>query len=187
MVDNNTNLTNTTDNYIGYYADVDSDGNVDGVIYADLAHSKSGKWNDMDDTEYSYEAKDNLKEYIISETNSPVTTFGTNKIIALKPGSNGNSRFYIMALKDFKEGSTSGENYNWYKNTFYYDTTCNCYKGKMNTWETDTSKEFGAGYTNTGNMINIWNKNGVGEGSYDEATQGEYDIWKHVQTKYQEG
>ena len=34
------------DVYIGYYADINGDGNPDGVIYADLAVSASGEWED---------------------------------------------------------------------------------------------------------------------------------------------
>ena len=34
-------------NYVGYYADMDDDGYVDGIIYADMitGNTKSGKWN----------------------------------------------------------------------------------------------------------------------------------------------
>ena len=48
----------------------------------------------------------------------------------------------------------------------------------------DTSVNFGAGKTNTGKMIGIWNKDG---GGYSGATQDNRDIWKHIQTKYNEG
>ena len=180
---NNQNLTNTTDNYIGYYADVDGDGNADGVIYADLAHSKSGdfynkenNWNKGFGT-YSYEAKDNLKEYTVSETNSPITTFGTNKIITLKPGSTGNSRFYVMALSNFREGAYQGQYYYWYKNAYE----------KMPQPVKDTSTDFGTGYENTKTMIRIWNNNGNEEGWTSGATQYEYDIWGKIQSKYQQG
>lgn len=33
-----------TDSYVGYYADIEGDGTVDGVIYADLAVGGSGNW-----------------------------------------------------------------------------------------------------------------------------------------------
>ena len=33
-----------TDSYVGYYADIEGDGIVDGVIYADLAIGGSGEW-----------------------------------------------------------------------------------------------------------------------------------------------
>lgn len=36
----------TKESYVGYYADIDSDGTVDGVIYVDLMNSEdaSGEW-----------------------------------------------------------------------------------------------------------------------------------------------
>ena len=33
-----------TDSYVGYYADIEGDGTVDGIIYADLAIGGSGQW-----------------------------------------------------------------------------------------------------------------------------------------------
>ena len=40
--------------------------------------------------------------------------------------------------------------------------------------------------TNTQTMIEIWNANG-GTGGFVNATQENQDIWKHVQTKFEEG
>ena len=39
--------TKITDSYVGYYADIDNDGDVDGIIYADMivGNTKSGRWN----------------------------------------------------------------------------------------------------------------------------------------------
>ena len=173
-------------NYIGYYADVDGDGNADGIIYADLAHSKSGNFYNKDtnwgqnDGEYSYEVLDDLKEYTISENKytGENAKFGEKEIIALKPGSSGKSRFYVMALTDFRTGSfeagsgyTEGTYY-WYYNAY----------GKMDT--SDTSPEFGTGYTNTGNIIRIWN---AGESGKYNAGQNEYDIWGKIQSEYAKG
>ena len=47
--------------------------------------------------------------------------------------------------------------------------------------------DFGKGYANTGKIIEIWNKNGEGEGSYSGATQDDHDIWKHIQGEYAKG
>ena len=173
-------------NYIGYYADVNGDGNVDGVIYADLAHSKSGKWgpysNYIDNGTYSYEAKDNLKEYTISENKYTEGKFGKKEIIKVKPGSTGNSRFYVMALENFET-----ENYKtfyYYANGADYDSSCACWKGRMN--PKITKEEFGEGKENTRLMINKWNASGTSEG-YEDTTQDNQDIWKHIQNKYREG
>lgn len=51
----------------------------------------------------------------------------------------------------------------------------------------DTSVDFGTGYTNTGKIIEIWNKNGEGDGSYTGAIQHDYDIFKHIQEEYTKG
>ena len=112
--------------YIGYYADVDSDGNVDGIIYADLAFmQEETKWGskDYNFATYSYEKKDNLKEYTISE-NKYSGNFGEKEIITLKSGSIGNSRFYVMSLEDFSKGFyIDKRKYHWYGNAEYYDKT----------------------------------------------------------------
>lgn len=39
-------LVSTTESQVGKYADIDSDGTVDGIIFADLAVGGSGTWND---------------------------------------------------------------------------------------------------------------------------------------------
>ena len=116
---------------------------------------------------------------------------GKKEVITPKENSLGNNRFYIINLEDFVKGSLSGMAndtvingiYSWYLNVYDEENEI----GRMNTWETDTSIDFGTGYANTGKIIEIWNKNGTGAGSYEDATQSDYDIFKHIQTKYQEG
>ena len=93
-----------------------------------------------------------------------------------------------MALEDFTteaytDPNDSNNNYPAYTTYYWYKNA----KGKMSTYATDTSVNFETGYTNTGKIIEIWNKNGDGVGSYSEATQDKRDIWKHIQAKYKEG
>ena len=182
-----------TEDYKGYYADVDGDGTPDGVIYADLAHAKEetswGRVN-ISYAKYSYAKETGLKEYTVSkETYKKNDGFGTNQIISVKSGSTGNARFYVMALEDFRTGSFEVGNgacyngsdcspgtYYWYKNAL----------GKMNTYATDTSVNFGTGYANTRKMIAKWNAAGTSEG-YADSPQNNQDIWKHIQQKYAEG
>ena len=67
------------ESYVGYYADMDADGTVDGIIYADLAIGGSGIWNPSGNSwaasgkngAYEIPKKEikDLKEYYISQTN----------------------------------------------------------------------------------------------------------------------
>ena len=94
--------------YTGYYADVNDDGTVDGVIFIDLAQGASGNWNpgnnswDNNPGTYSYSAvTSGLRSYKIStKTSSYSGKFGTKSVIAPN-GTSGNARFYVMALSDF--------------------------------------------------------------------------------------
>ena len=91
----------TATNYTGYYADVNDDGIVDGVIFIDLAYGASGKWGDGNG-KYSYSAvTSGLSSYKIStKTSSYSGKFGTKSVIAPN-GTSGSPRFYVMALSDF--------------------------------------------------------------------------------------
>ena len=91
----------TATNYTGYYADVNDDGIVDGVIFIDLAYGASGQWGDGDGN-YSYSAvTSGLSSYKIStKTSSYSGKFGTKSVIAPN-GTSGSPRFYVMALSDF--------------------------------------------------------------------------------------
>jgi len=97
-------------NYTGYYADVNDDGTVDGVIFIDLAQGASGNWNPGNNSwaasnntgVYSYSAvTSGLSSYKIStKTSSYSGKFGTKSVIAPN-GTSGSPRFYVMALSDF--------------------------------------------------------------------------------------
>ena len=154
----------TTTNYIGYYADIDGDGTVDGVIFADLAFSKSGVWNlytsEYNDAgTYSYSAQTNLKQYYVSQK-SYTDKFGTKPVISPVSGTTGNDRFYVMALSDINSSSLY----------WYYSA----YSTKISDYNTITSQDFGSGKQNTANMITAWNASKYGK-------QDELDIWGQIQ------
>ena len=88
-----------TESYVGYYADVDGDGTVDGIIFADLLHGKTGQWGNSNGT-YTIPTKEStkLKSYKVSQEYYTNQLGGTSKI--LTPSGNGNDRFYVMALTD---------------------------------------------------------------------------------------
>ena len=159
-----------------YYADIEGDGTVDGVIFADLAVGGSGQWGNMDDFiswgTYEVPIEKNLKKYYIKEE-SYTDDFGTGKVIAPIDGTTGNDRFYVMALDDFDSNQ-----YPWYTNAvgnlnpvYNVDETANDFA---------SSYEEPTGKINTQRMIKSWN-----EGQYGE--QDDYDIWGIIQDEVEKG
>ena len=140
---------------VANYADVDGNGTVDGVIYADLAIGGSGQWTDSDGT-YTIPKGSNFKKYEVTQE-SYSGSFGTGKVIAPVSGSSGNERFYVMALSN-----VTGSYSTWY---WYYSAY-----GNMSDYATYTSTDFGAGEENTAKMITKWNSNGYG-------SQNARDMW----------
>ena len=174
----------TGNDYRGYYADVDGDGTVDGIIYADLNKSVSGQWYYGP---YSYEKQTGLKECVISEGKYTEGKFGEKEIIRIKFGSRGNARFYVMALSDFRSGSfetgngACGNGVDCTEGTYYwYNNATGHMDPKI------TQDEFGTGSNNTKLMIKKWKAAGTNEG-YSNSPQNNQDIWKHIQGEYAKG
>ena len=115
-----------TESYVGYYADVEGDGTVDGIIFADLLHGKTGQWGNSNGT-YTIPTIEStkVKSYKISQEDYTNQLGGTSKI--LTPSGDGNDRFYIMALTDIGTG------------TYFIE------RGSM----LGTTTTFGSGKTNT--------------------------------------
>ena len=161
----------TTESYVGYYADINDDGTVDGVIYADLAFDANGTWSSTNSSTFSYKASSNLKNYTIStKTYEGQTTAGTytakgfgEKSVLVPNGEIGNDRFYVMALENFTDGTNTA--FYWYYNAY----------GKMRDYDTATSTAFGTGKANTLKMIEYWNA----ETPY--GTQNTRDLWGVIQ------
>lgn len=84
----------TASSGVGYYADVNSDGVADGVIFVDLKNGASGTWEGQS---YNYAAVSGTKSYKIVKKNYN-GPFGTKDV--LQPSGSGNKRFHVMALKD---------------------------------------------------------------------------------------
>ena len=86
-----------TESYVGYYADVDGDGTVDGIIFADLLHGKTGQWGNSNGT-YTIPTIEStkVKSYKISQEGYTNKLGGTSRI--LTPSGDGNDRFYVMAF-----------------------------------------------------------------------------------------
>ena len=172
-ITNKTNISKSVnENFVGCYADIDADGEVDGVIFADLlvGNTKGNQWENENGTyEISTKSADTLRNYYISKENHD-GIFGTENV--LSPKGVGEDRFYVMSLKNFEVASYI--EFYWYKNAY----------GRINV--SDTSLDFGLGKTNTKTIIDRWNRNGK-EGGYANAIQENQDIWKYIQTEYENG
>ena len=153
-----------TESYVGYYADLEGDGTVDGIIYADLAvgNTGDGQWTDYDIPK----VESGLKDYYISKTDYE-GDFGIKDV--LSPTGSGEPRFYVMALSDIDA------------NTHYWYYSA--YGNMMNDYDTTTSEDFGTGKANTEAMITKWN-NGS-DGGYGE--QNDNDMWGLIQTEVASG
>ena len=163
-------VISTDTEYVGYYADFEGDGSIEGIIYADLAQGKSGQWRNSNGT-YSYATETGLKDYYISKTNY-AGDFGTKDVITALDGSVGKERFYVMALEDFNDGN--GPYYTWYAAA----------NGQMDDYATATSTDFGAGKTNTATMIAKWNASDYGPQNDNENYK---DMWGAIQSEVEEG
>ena len=119
-----------TESYVGYYADVDGDGTVDGIIFADLLHGKTGWWGNRGGGNYTIPIIEStkVKSYKISKEDYTNQLGGTSKI--LTPSGDGNDRFYVMALTDI--------------GTDTYSFGCSM---------SGTTTTFGSGKTNTQTLI----------------------------------
>ena len=94
----------TASSGVGYYADVDGNGTVDGVIFEDFKVGGSGSWGNRNGT-YTIPTVSGTKEYYISKTNYS-GPFGTKDVLSAK--GSGNNRFYVMALSD-----VGNDTYSW--------------------------------------------------------------------------
>lgn len=154
--------------FVNYYADIDDDGVIDGIIYADLAKGKYFGHGALGS--YTIEKEEGeLKQYYIKETGKTDERFDTvaRDVIAPvnKDDTSKKDRFYVMALEDFNDGKNI--EYYWYRNT-----------REANIDFTEiTKKGFGEGKTNTANMIAKWKP--VSEGGYGETDEN--DIWGVIQ------
>lgn len=157
------NVTTAMD-YTGYYADIDTDGTPDGVIFADIALTCSGTWSSTNSSTFSYSGvTSGLKSYYISGVY--YGDYGKNFVISPVSGTSGTDRFYIMSLTDFDNS----------EHRWYYSAS-----GKMSDYSSYTSTAFGKGKENTTKMITKWNASGYG-------IQNSNDVWKLIQTKVNAG
>ena len=183
--------TEKTESYVGYYADIDNDGDVDGIIYADMVvgNTKSGRWNNDSEGWSDYnvtkiEDTTTVKDYVVSSKTYEGQTeagkykandgFGEKEVLVPATNSKGTKdRFYVMALNDFTNNS---------KNQFYWYYNA---AGKLDeSRNIETSAiDFGEGKQKTIDMINDWNNNTAKYGDQTTASSGKdyIDLWGAIQ------
>ena len=153
-----------TESQIGKYVDINGDGILEGVIFADLAIGGDKLWNGTPNTRYRYEkSSKKLKEYVVVGTYSHALN---GKREMLTPILDGEDRFYIMALNDVGK-----DEHCWYHKASF--------KGMID-YEETTLETFGSGKQNTLNMIKKWNKE-------DYGAQDSDDMWSLIQEQVNDG
>lgn len=173
-----------TDSYVGYYADINNDGKVDGIIYADMVvgNTKSGRWNNNDLSAYNVTTiadVTTVKDYVVStRTYEGQTTagiykandgFGEKKVLVPATNSTGTKdRFYVMALENYK--TADYETFYWYKSAY----------GNLNDTIESSAIDFGEGKIKTKKEIDRWNAKTYGG-------QDARDLWGIIQDEYAKG
>ena len=167
--------TTTGNGFVGYYADVDGNGTIDGIIYADLlVGAPTGQWANSNGT-YTLPAdvnSENVKDYVLSSSPQTDARFEASGADAstytaryvVKPASTTTGtkdRFYVMGLNDITDGTNSS--LYWYNSAY----------GNMSDYATYTSVDFGKGAKNTTDMLTKWNAAGYG-------TKNDRDLWKWI-------
>ncbi len=159
----------TTSSYAGYYADIDGDGNVDGIVYADLAVGGSGEWSNTNSWGiYEYSAvTSGLKNYYVSQTGYE-GIFGTKDVLVSE--GNGTDRFYVMALEDINVGTS----YSWYDAAY----------GQLDNAVETSANDFGQGKENTAYVLAKWKAEEWGTKNDNETYQ---DLWGEIEEEINEG
>ncbi len=159
------------ENYCGYYADINEDGVVDGVIYADLAKGNTvSSIENYGGYSYSIPTITDFKEYYISQMDY-VGLFGKKDVIS--PLRNGNNRFYVMALEDVP----NPDGYNAF--SWYGALESSTYG--MTDYETTTYINFENVFSNSKKMINRYKNNSYGS---KDANGPQYpDIWGIIENE----
>lgn len=162
-------LVSKTESQVGKYADIDGDGTVDGIVFADLSSSETVTWHG---NKYDYTAsikkKTSLKNYYVSQKNYTNALGGTAEV--LTPVGSGNDRFYIIALSDISS------------NTYHFYTSAT--PESMPNYKTLTSKDFGSGKTNTSTLNSLWMNEACGKKNADSNCK---DLWSDSQNQIENG
>lgn len=165
-------LINKTTNYNGYYADINGDGNIDGIIYIDLLKQAgtSGTWNNDSDSKFKIPTgvtTSNVKDYVISSTGKVDNRYDSTarKVITLASEQTGTKeRFYLMGLDDLSYSRY--DTFYWYRNA-----------SRMTDYATTAPNTI---YVGTGRANTAAMKNKCKSSSY--GTVDNLDVWKNLPT-----
>ena len=161
-----------------YYADLEGNGTVDGVIFADLAgEEENGEWGSNGWGVYTIPSETGLKQYYIKGEYTD-EHFGTGKVIAPMEGTSGNDRFYVMALEDINPGTR----YCWYDAA--YSNLDNSYNVSATANDFAIAGAEPTGRINTERMIASWNAEEYGVQN-DNSTYD--DMWGVIQDEVDDG
>lgn len=160
-----------SESQVGKYADVDGDGTVDGIIFADLLFGGSGEYGTNGDGKYTITKISSCKDYYVSQNSYTNKLGGTTEV--LTPIGDGNSRFYVMALTDVDENY-----HNWYHAAYY--------NNGINDYSSIIGNGFGKGKSNTTTMIDKWKNKIYGDQNTD-TIYDRTDIWNEVQSQAANG
>ena len=178
--------------YVGCYADIDGDDEVDGIIYVDLIAQSGETGTYGEDTDYAWAGgytiptvtASNLNDYVISQEGVVDSRFDSTPrdVVKLATGStreDSKSRFYVMGLEDITDGTN--DRLYWYYEA--WDSTN--YEGRMTDYTdanggSPTSVYFGTGKTNTATMMTKWNSEDYGE-------QNSRDLWGNISSQVSNG
>lgn len=172
---NGESLVSTTESQVGKYADVDGDGVVDGIIFADLLFGSNGTWNESDTNNKTYNERGaytiptikGCKNYYISKHSYTNALGGTSYVISAC-NTGGNNRFYVMALGNMN-------------NSQYFCWYAAAYNTKISNFSNVTSSEFGKGKCNTEIMMKIWENKTYGDLNTNNSFK---DLWGFTKKYY---
>lgn len=127
------------ENYVGYYADVDNNGTIDGLIFFDYVQGADTTPGFLGaGVNVASKNREDLATYALKTVN------GVDNVV-VKTGE-GDDRFYVIGLQNVNPASNDGSAY-WYYSA--YANTISDYAGL-------TSTAFGSGKSNTATMKALW-------------------------------
>ena len=133
------------ENYVGYYADVDNNDTIDGLIFFDYVQGADTTPGFLGaGVNVTSKNREDLATYALKTVN------GVDNVV-VKTG-DGDDRFYVIGLQNVKPASEDSTAY------WYYSA----YANKISDYAGLTSTAFGSGKSNTETMKALWDEEAYG-------------------------